>query len=278
MTFSLTLRKKGTLKLPKHYMIALTASIEASKVIMDVYKTDFAAIQKEDGSPVTKADMDASKIINEYLRETQIPILGEEDEAESFEVRSKWQENWCVDPLDGTKMFLKRNDEFCVNIAHIVNGSPVFGIIASPTNEEIVFGGMDYGIYIVPFASINNQSDWKAIHPRTELNNPIRVTCSRSYTHGSGFKFMQILESIFGEFIYLRKGSAMKFFELATGAADVYPCFAPTMEWDIAAGQAIMEALGGSVVSVAHNEPLKYNKESLFNPSFIVKTKGIIVS
>ena len=132
-------------------MTALDASIEASKAIMEVYKTDFLAVQKEDGSPVTKADIESSKIISKYLEETQIPIIGEEREVVSYDERSKWKENWCVDPLDGTRMFLKKNDEFSVNIAHIVNGESIFGIIASPTNEEILFGGRNYGVYISSF-------------------------------------------------------------------------------------------------------------------------------
>lgn len=254
----------------------MNASVEASKVIMEVYQTDFLAAQKEDGSPVTKADIESSKVIAKHLAETEIPITGEELEPTPFEIREKWTENWCVDPLDGTRMFLRKNGEFSVNIAHIKNGKAVFGIIASPTNEEILFGGKNYGTFITSFDSINSPGAWKAMHPQPELNNPVTVMCSRSYTHGSGFKYMQILESMFGELVYLRKGSAMKFFELVTGDADIYTRFAPTMEWDIAAGHAIMEGIGGNVVDVSHNNPLKYNKESLFNPSFIAKTKAII--
>jgi len=254
----------------------MNASIEASKVIMEVYETDFQAVQKEDGSPVTKADIESSNIIANCLEETNIPIIGEELEPTPYEIREKWTENWCVDPLDGTRMFLRKNGEFSVNIAHIMKGKPVFGIITSPTNKEILFGGKNYGVFISSFDSINSPSDWKAMQPRHEVNNPLTVTCSRSYTHGSGFKYMQILEKKFGELVYLRKGSAMKFFELANGGADIYTRFAPTMEWDIAAGQAILEELGGVVVDVEHNNPLKYNKESLYNPSFIAKTKAII--
>ncbi len=257
-------------------MTALEASIEASKAIMEVYRTDFLTVQKEDGSPVTKADIEASNIISRHLEKTQIPIIGEETEPAPFNERSKWKENWCVDPLDGTRMFLKKNDEFSVNIAHIVNGESIFGIIASPTSKEILFGGKNYGVYISSFDSIKTPSDWKAMNPRSKVNNPLAVTCSRSYTHGSGFKYMQILERDFGELVYIRKGSALKFFDLATGEAEIYTRFAPTMEWDIAAGQAILEELGGSVVDVSNNSPLKYNKESLFNPSFIAKSKAII--
>ncbi|NRA10988.1 MAG: hypothetical protein HRT57_03415, partial [Crocinitomicaceae bacterium] len=164
------------MELPIHYMTALKASIEASKAIMEVYKTDFLAVHKEDGSPVTKADIESSNIIVKHLEPTGIPIIGEETEAAPYEERVKWKENWCVDPLDGTRMFLKKNDEFSVNIAHIVQSRSVFGIIASPTKEEILFGGEKFGSFISSFNSINTPSDWKAMNPRAQVKNPLTVT------------------------------------------------------------------------------------------------------
>lgn len=257
-------------------MIALRASIEASEAILEVYKTDFLAVQKEDGSPVTKADIESSQIIAKHLNPTGIPITGEESEIAPYQERETWKEHWCVDPLDGTRMFLRKNGEFSVNIAHIEKNKSVFGIIASPTHRRILFGGPKFGVFKCSFDTIENESTWEKQEPRDSVNNPLTVTCSRSYTHGSGFKYMQILEAKFGELVYLRRGSAMKFFALADGRADVYARFAPTMEWDIAAGQAILEALGGSVVDVTDNKPLRYNKESLYNPRFIAKTKAIL--
>ena len=212
------------------------------------------------------------------LKPTGIPIIGEEQEHAPLEERSKWTGNWCVDPLDGTRMFLKRNDEFSVNIAHIVTGKTVFGIIGDPVNNRILFGGKNTGVFICEFKDIRNQDNWKTIAPFNELNNPVTVTCSRSYTHGSGFKYMQQLEKQFGELHYIHRGSSLKFFDLAQGKADIYPRFAPTMEWDIASGQAILEALGGSIVTVRDNKPLRYNKESLYNPKFIAKTHAILKS
>ena len=263
-------------ELPEIYNTALKSILEASDAIMAVYETDFQAIQKEDGSPVTEADFASSKIIERYLSETGIPIIGEELEIEPYEVRSKWKENWLVDPLDGTRMFLAKNGEFSINIAHIKKGKTVFGIIGSPTNKEILIGGPDYGAFILTYDDIEHPENWKALSPVEYLNNPLVVICSRSYTHGSGFKYMQVLESMFGEMEYLRKGSALKFFDLVSGKADVYARFAPTMEWDIAAGQAILETLGGSVVDVNDNKPLRYNKESLYNPRLLAKSKAFI--
>jgi 3'(2'), 5'-bisphosphate nucleotidase len=243
---------------------------------VEIYRQDVVAVQKEDGSPVTVADITSSKIISEMLSTTPIPIMGEEEEKAAFDERKKWKENWCVDPLDGTRMFLRRNDEFAVNIAHIVKGKATFGIIADPVKQRVLFGGKKTGVFISTFDAIEIQQQWQSIKASKYRNNPVTVTCSRSYTHGSGFKYMQQLEAKFGELHYIYRGSALKFFDLAEGRADVYPRFAPTMEWDIAAGQAILEALGGSVVTVSENKPLHYNKESLFNPMFIAKTKALL--
>lgn len=261
---------------PSCYITALDAAVKASEAILEIYQSEVVAVQKEDGSPVTVADITSSNIIEEILAPTGIPILSEEQEKATYEERQHWKENWCVDPLDGTRMFLRRNDEFAVNIAHIVKGKSVFGIISDPVQKRILFGGPKTGVFIAPFEDLENSEKWRSISSSARLNNPVTVTCSRSYTHGSGFKYMQQLEKHFGELLYLYKGSALKFFDLAEGRAEVYPRFAPTMEWDIAAGQAILEALGGSVVTVMDNQPLRYNKEELFNPWFIAKTKALL--
>ena len=268
--------KKVTLEFPSIYTTALQAAAEASRAILNIYHQEFVAIQKEDGSPVTIADITSSNIIAEILQDTEIPLLGEEQEHPSFEERLNWTENWCVDPLDGTRMFLRRNDEFSVNIAHIVNGISVFGVIADPVNNRVLFGGKSTGVFMADLDHWNQPSEWKKIQASSRLNNPVTVTCSHSYMHGSGFKFMQQLENKFGELHYIYRGSSLKFFDLAEGKADIYARFAPTMEWDIASGQAILEALGGSIVTVSENRPLRYNKESLFNPMFIAKTKAIL--
>ncbi len=252
------------------------AAIAASRVIVEIYQKEVVAIRKEDGSPVTEADLKASRIIAEYLRDTGIPMLGEEQEHPTLSERLLWEENWCIDPLDGTRMFLQRNDEFSVNIAHIVKGKAVFGIIADPVNQKILFGGGNTGVFQASFDAIDAPDRWKKMPLKKRLNNPVTVICSHSYTHGSRYKFMQHLESKFGELHYIYRGSALKFFDLAEGKADIYPRFAPTMEWDIAAGQAILEALGGAVVTVEENKALRYNKEDLFNPMFIAKTNAIL--
>jgi 3'(2'), 5'-bisphosphate nucleotidase len=262
--------------IPNIYLTAIKASIEASEVIMDIYKSDFKATMKKDGSPVTQADIAASKIIYNHLVKTNIPVLGEELEKDDFFTRSKWKENWCVDPLDGTRMFLMKNDEFSVNIAHVVGNSSVFGVIASPTENKVIFGGKKVGVYTSSFNSIDKPEYWKKVNSKNITNTPLTITCSRSFKHGSDYKYMKEFEDAYGEMVYIRKGSALKFFDLAEGRADIYPRFAPTMEWDIAAGQAIVEALGGEILDVNSNKALTYNKEDLYNPFFIAKMKSII--
>lgn len=259
---------------PSIYLLAIKAAINASHVISEIYLEPITPTIKDDGSPVTKADFAASKIIAEHLLTTDIPILGEEREKADYETRSDWTENWCVDPLDGTRMYLLRNGEFSVNIAHIVQTKPVFGIIASPVNKEVLVGGPDFGCFLIPFDDFESPEKWKSISAHSVANDPLKIICSHSYQayHG-GSEFETYTENRAHE--YIRRGSAIKFFDLALGTADIYPRFAPTMEWDIAAGQAILNALGGTVVNAHTGEELTYNKESLFNPHFIAKTNAI---
>ena len=262
-------------KLSDTYFLALEASIEASRVIMEFYEVGFKSNLKEDGSPVTEADLAASKVISSILQETNIPILGEETIHQDFTERKKWTLNWCVDPLDGTKEYIKRNGQFAVNIALIENQKSVFGIIASPTEQIVLFGGEKIGVYIADFNNIKNEEAWIKLEPKEYRNTPLIMTMSHSPDSGAPFDFIEDLKFKYPEINFLKKGSALKFFDLALGKADIYPRFAPTMEWDIAAGQAIIEALGGSVKSIENGEQLIYNKENLLNPHFIVLTKPL---
>ncbi len=254
---------------------AILASIEASKVIMDFYRSTVKIDIKSDGSPVTQADLAASEIISKRLSSTNIPILGEELKNKDFTVRSKWTKNWCVDPLDGTKMFIQKNDEFVVSIALIENHKPIFGILASPVQERIILGGVGLGVYIFDFNQFESLTEWRKIEPFAQMNQPMVVACSRSFGKDN-VAYAKSIEEEFGVFEYLKMGSALKFFELAEGKADMYVRLGPTMEWDIAAGQAILEELGGEIRSLETNERLSYNKESLFNPPFVAKTKALI--
>lgn len=262
------------IQLESHYLKALETSVIASDEIMRIYRTSFQKTYKSDGSPVTEADTASSEIITRNLANFGIPIISEEDPKLSYNDRKSWKEVWIVDPLDGTKEFIRGNGEFAVNIALVRNGNPVFGIIASPVKRQILFGGKEHGTFITEFENLKNQSRWKML-TASETNNPIVLASSRTPYRG---KEIELIDTILqqSEIDYVKKGSSLKFFDLAEGKADVYPRFAPTMEWDIAAGQAILEPLGGAVLNADTGNPLTYNKESLLNPHFIAKTKGFI--
>jgi 3'(2'), 5'-bisphosphate nucleotidase len=257
------------------YIAAIHASIAASEAIMQIYQHDFEEIIKSDGSPLTQADLASSDIIDLFLSPLGIPITGEETEKMSFEERSTWTECWCVDPLDGTKEFIKKNGEFAVNIALIKEGKAHFGLIASPVRREIIIGSTETGVYLFSFDDVHDFTTWKKLSIPEKHNNPIVLIGSRSHHSGSMLEIIESLKSISSGIEFTQMGSSLKFFDLALGTADIYPRFAPTMEWDIAAGQAILEALGGSVVHVETNEPLRYNKANLLNPFFIARTAAM---
>lgn len=260
----------------KEYIIALNAAVAASNEIMRFYADGFETEIKQDGSPVTQADLAASEVIDSYLLHTNIPITGEETHKKEYQIRQNWDECWCVDPLDGTKEFVKKNGEFAVNIALIKNKQPIFGIIASPVQQHVLFGGQDFGVFFSSFETIDQPEKWLKLKKPLILQQPFVITCSRSHHSAPVLQLINDLKDKFGTIEYLKKGSSLKFIDLAFGRASYYPRFAPTMEWDIAAGQAILEALGGCVVNAITGEPLVYNKENLTNPYFIAKIASII--
>ena len=253
----------------------LEAAIEASSAIMEIYETNFERIEKSDGSPVTKADLTSSKILHKHLRQTDIPITGEEQEKAPFEERQKWKKSWCIDPLDGTKEFIKKNGEFVINIALIEDQKATFGIIASPVNSSIILGGPDYGAYMLHFKDIDQPSQWKKLNPISPIADPITIISSRSHYTGDILPLIHRIEDQFSKFESIKMGSALKFFHLVQGQADVYPRFAPTMEWDIAAGHAIFEAVGGKIIDLNTGKTMRYNKENLTNPYFIAYNEHI---
>ncbi len=258
--------------LPDIYHIALHAAKSASEKIMEVYQEPFQTELKYDGSPVTLADVSSSKIIRDLLSKTNIPITDEESEETPFEIRKNWTESWCVDPLDGTKEFVKKNGEFVVNIAHIRGMESVFGIIAHPVSEQILLGGIEFGAYLIHFKDLDTPENWHALSPPSQLNSPLIMACSRSHHSGPVLQLIHEIKESVETIEFVKKGSALKFFDLAAGKADFYPRFAPTMEWDIAAGHAILKALGGEVTHATTGLPLQYNKANLLNPYFVAKT------
>ncbi|MEO9534195.1 MAG: inositol monophosphatase family protein [Crocinitomicaceae bacterium] len=257
----------------EHLSNILEAIYKASDAIMEVYNTDFRVELKSDDSPVTIADKKSNAILMEALKKTGVLIVSEEENPHSYEDR-KGKTIWLVDPLDGTKDFIRKNDEFCICIALVENGIPIFGIIAAPVQKEIIFGGRD-----IPSAKINyhtenflEESYHLAKINEEELN---AVIYSRTQITPRIDAFIEQQSEKHGEIERIKKGSALKFFDLVRNSAQVYIRMWPTMEWDIAAGQAIYTALGGEVLNLATFEPLEYNKSDLHNPQFIAKPKQL---
>jgi 3'(2'), 5'-bisphosphate nucleotidase len=255
------------------HLTAIQATIDASKVIMEVYQEDFDTEYKEDGSPVTKADLLSSNLIVQQLQATKIPIICEEIQHEKYQIRRNWKQFWCVDPLDGTREFVKKNGEFAVNIALVENQIPVFGVISSPVNQELVFGGLEMGVYYTTFENFKS-NNWTKIEISTKPKNlPLVLISSRSYFTGSTLNFVNQLKKTNGEIQFIQKGSALKFIDLVLGKADIYPRFAPTMEWDTAAGHALLIGIDGEIKDI-DGKNLLYNKKSLLNPHFIARKKS----
>lgn len=257
--------------------VAIKAAIEAGHAILDIYEKDFKIESKEDASPLTEADLASNKVIISHLITTGIPIISEENKSISYEDRKNWDSCWIVDPLDGTKEFIKRNGEFTVNIALTKENKPVLGVIYVPVTKELYFGteelGMAYKLRISDFSSLKAIiANADEIEPNKQWGETVRVVGSRSHMNEDTLDYIKSLESNGKSTEIVSKGSSLKFCLVAEGKADVYPRFAPTMEWDTAAGQAICNAVGVKVIDQASGEEMKYNRENLLNNYFLVTT------
>jgi len=260
----------------KYLKTAIEASLKAGEVIMQVYNMAFDVEIKDDKSPLTEADKKANDIINSYLIPTGIPIISEENKQIDFSERKKWSKYWIVDPVDGTKEFIKRNGEFTVNIALVENGIPILGVIYVPVTKVIYYGDIEkeeackcrLNSHDASIEDIIEKSD--KLEPIKEKTNLIKVVGSRSHMSKETLEYFEKLKKDGNIVEIVSKGSSLKFCLIAEGKANVYPRFAPTMEWDTAAGQAICNAVGVKVMSNETNAPLLYNKENLLNPWFLV--------
>ena len=257
--------------------IAIIASVEAGEAIMKVYSNKINVIYKEDESPLTLADKNANEIINKYLIKSKIPIISEENKILTYDERKNWDQCWIVDPLDGTKEFIKRNGEFTVNIALIEHSKPILGVIYVPTTKTLYFTSEDclksYKVLLktntISIDDIFNNAI--EIFPTQENDSILRIVGSRSHLNEATKSYILKIEKK-NKTKIVSRGSSLKFCLIAEGGAEIYPRFAPTMEWDTAAGQAICEAVGVKVIDITTNEPLKYNKHNLLNPYFLVST------
>ncbi len=290
---------------------AIRAAKHAGEAILEVYNSDFAVEQKEDESPLTMADKRSHDIIVNDLKKSFtgnngdsmrddlfLPVLSEEGKDTPFDERKRWEYFWLVDPLDGTKEFIKRNGEFTVNIALIHKDKPVLGCIYIPVKDTFYFAAAGLGAYklinggktvndTLPIKGLLDVSRKLPIRINTtkfpfrhgqsapEKKTSLTIIGSRSHATKELSEFVEEVKKRYGEVEFVSAGSSLKFCLVAEGDADIYPRFGPTMEWDTAAGQAIVEQAEGCVVDTRTGEPLKYNKNTLVNPFFVVNGKGI---
>ncbi|WP_295803583.1 3'(2'),5'-bisphosphate nucleotidase CysQ [uncultured Microbulbifer sp.] len=248
-------------------------SVAAGKAILEVYNAsgEIEVDTKHDDSPVTAADLAAHKILAPALAGLidGVPVLSEEGKMPSYAERSQWDRYWIIDPLDGTKEFIRRNGEFTVNVALIENGEPVMGVVHVPVLDITYAGAKSFGA-IKRDADGETAIQVRAMQPRIDGGEPIEVVASRSHGAGAVDALLERIESSLGQTGLKNMGSSLKLCLVAEGAADLYPRLAPTCEWDTAAAQAVVEAAGGVVVDDQFNL-LRYNqKEELLNPFFYV--------
>ncbi len=259
--------------------IAINAAIRAGALIMEVYNSDdFQVNLKSDATPLTLADRLANDEIVKSLMKTRIPVLSEEGRNLLFEERVGWEYFWLVDPLDGTKEFIKRNGEFTVNIALVYQGYPILGVIYVPVLQQLYFSLVKIGSYKVeqlsPLNEISNLEDLiaqAAKLPINTSNSVYTIVASRSHPSPETKQYIEKLTEQKGNVEFISRGSSLKICMVAEGKADEYPRYGTTTEWDTAAGQAIAEEAGCSFLSIEDCKRVRYNKESLDNPWFIVK-------
>jgi len=258
-------------------LISIKAALAAGNAILDIYSRDFEVEFKADMSPLTLADRNAHQVIMDYLQPTGLPVLSEEGVHLPYPERQQWEAFWLVDPLDGTKEFVKRNGDFTVNIAFIQGKSPVAGVIYAPVPGNLYFASGSIGAYrfsgemekirkIEQLDILLEESEKLPVH--SSRQNFV-VVASRSHLSQETSEYIKNATINKNEVEFLQRGSSLKFCSLAEGTADLYPRMGPTMEWDTAAGHAIAINAGCTVVDFETRKPLSYNKESLLNPWFI---------
>ena len=239
---------------------------EAGEEIMKIYKRDFKVNYKDDKSPLTEADLKSNDVIIKALEKYKLPIMSEETKVMPYEERKNWEYYWCIDPIDGTKEFVKKNDEFTVNIALIYKDEPVLGVVYAPAIDEMYYakkgsGAFKNGKKLPLVTNLNPQEKLCVVASKSHLSDETQVFIGKLDT--------KVVEQI-------SKGSSLKLVMVAEGVADVYPRLAPTMEWDTAAADAIVRESGKmtyqySQSKESNTEAMQYNKENLLNPWFIVR-------
>jgi 3'(2'), 5'-bisphosphate nucleotidase len=253
--------------------VSLKAIIDAGKAVMDIYNNSYHIEYKKDNSPLTYADLKSNEIITSHLGKTSIPIISEESADVDYTVRKNWDSFWIVDPLDGTKEFIQKNGEFTINIALVHNERPVIGVVYAPAVSSLYYSCEGRGA----FKNIINPSEKISVNDllkkSTKLNpknsKKLLIAASRSHLNVKTLNFIEKVKTHFSGTKVINKGSSLKFCLLAEGSANIYPRFGRTMEWDTAAGHAIINSAGGKVFSTIEGEELLYNKPELSNPDFV---------
>ncbi|WP_026957097.1 3'(2'),5'-bisphosphate nucleotidase CysQ [Algoriphagus vanfongensis] len=242
--------------------LAKEASLAAGKAILEIYNSaDFGVEIKGDNSPLTKADKVAHQVIVNYLETTGFPIISEEGKDIPYEIRKNWEYFWMVDPLDGTKEFIKKNGEFTVNIALIHNVKPIIGVVNAPVLEWLYWGNQEEGAW-------KKEGDEDPFKLKKQEKTIVKtIVASRSHLNPETQEFIDRYPGV--EIISM--GSSLKFMLVAEGKAQIYPRFAPTMEWDTAAAHGILNSFGGLIKVMSINSNLEYNKYNLLNSSFICR-------
>ena len=243
--------------------MAIEAAISGGEEIMKIYDQDFEVFTKEDNTPLTIADKNANEVIENKLKKTEIPSWSEEGKHADYEERKNWEQLWIVDPLDGTKEFVKRNGEFTVNIALVENGIPIMGVIYVPVKKWLY-----YSSSLGAFKKVNGKVDQL---PITLKSDKMIVVGSRSHLSKETADYFELLKIKHGDIEIISMGSSLKICLVAEGKADIYPRFAPTMEWDTAAGHAIINSAGKNIIDYNTNKEMAYNRKNLRNNWFIVK-------
>jgi 3'(2'), 5'-bisphosphate nucleotidase len=261
-----------------HYTSAIEAAVSAGRAILGEYGAgDIWVESKEDKTPLTRADKRSHEIITAALADTGIPVLSEEGREIPYMNRSWWSSFWLVDPLDGTREFIKRNGEFTVNIALVVEGRAEFGVVYAPLLNNLYVGLPGRGAYLCREDKHFTQPLDYLVQFSTKLpyagpdEEYFRVVASRSHYNRETRDYIRSLDTGGKELLLVSRGSSLKLCMVAAGEAELYPRLGPTMEWDTAAAHAVVKAAGRNVYRIDNGKELEYNKENLLNPYFVVR-------
>lgn len=246
--------------------ILISTAVKAGDEIMKYFGTEYSISKKRDSSPVTEADIAANNIIVNELQKTGIPILSEESYICDYNERKNWKIFWIIDPLDGTKQFVKNENEFTVNIALVVQNKVVEGVVYIPVTKLLYYGETNYGAVKIDFKISSQEHNLKSSRKN---NSNLIVIASKSHLTKPTIDYLENIKQSNPEVEIFNIGSSLKFCSVAEGKADLYPRIGSISEWDIAAGHAVLKSVGGNVIDMHTKNEIEYNSEGLRTPDFI---------